>query len=130
MTGSYTTAHTRPEIERQLRHRRVPRTDNREALIELGFTPAYPQLALHAYYGALWTRAVDSPQESGPRSRSQPKTLVVERAFHVRARRPAPRFRLRHAGELRAAMLPSRAYFPLSARRFAGVPRKETKDYS
>ena len=112
------TVHTRPEIERQLRQRLVPRTDNREALIELGFSPAYPHLARDRYYGAIWTRAIDTDRDSTAPSRSNAKTLVVERAFHVSAKRRARRVRWRRAALCAALATRSRTYSPLSARRF------------
>ncbi len=115
------TIHTRAEIERQLRLRLVPCTDNRDALIELGFTPAYPQLARDAYYGALWMRAIDAHKDSTAERRSDAKTLVIERAFQVGANRPARRLRLRRAVLCAAVKLRSRAYSPLSARRFLGI---------
>jgi hypothetical protein len=115
------TIHTRAEIERQLRLRLVPRTDNRDALIELGFTPAYPHLARDVYYGALWMRAIDAHKDSAAGRRSDAKTLVIERAFHVGADRLARRIRLRCAVPCAAVTLRSRDYSPLSARRVLRV---------
>jgi hypothetical protein len=119
------TVHTRPEIERQLRQRIVPCTDNREALVELGFMPAYPQLAHDVYYGALWTRTVGAHNDPAAPPRSNAKMLVVERAFHVDAERRARRIRLRRAGRCAAVTTRSRAYFPLRARRLVGVVIRE-----
>jgi hypothetical protein len=118
------TVHTRAEIERQLRHRVVPRTDNRNALLELGFTPAYPHLAHDAYYGALWMRAIDAHADSSAGRRLDARTLVIERAFHVGVNRRARRIRLRRVGPCAAVTKRGRAYRPLRARRFLGVVRK------
>jgi hypothetical protein len=115
------TVHTRPEIERLLRQRLVPRTDNREALIELGFSPAYPHLARDRYYGAIWTRAIDTSRDSTAPSRANAKTLVVERAFHVSAKRRSRRVRWRRAALCGALATRSRTYSPLSARRFVRI---------
>lgn len=52
--------HDREEIERRLRLRLIPETDRRDALIELGFTRVYPQLAQGPYYRAMWTRAIEA----------------------------------------------------------------------
>jgi hypothetical protein len=115
------TVHTRSEIERQLRLRLVPCTDNRGALVELGFTPAYPHLARDVYYGALWTRTIDAHKDPIAGRRSNAKALVVERAFHVGTERRARRIRLRRAGPCAAVTMRKRAYSPLRARRFGGV---------
>jgi len=119
------TVHTRPEIERQLRQRIVPRTDNREALVELGFMPAYPHLLHDVYYGALWTRAVEAHNDPAAPPHSNSKMLVVERAFHVAPQRRARRIQLRRAGRCAAVTARSRAYFPLPARRLVGVVVRE-----
>ena len=118
-----TIAHTRFDIERLLRLRLTPRTDNRKALIELGFTPAYPHLATDAYYGGLWTRAIDAHDGSRTSRGAHTRTLVVERAFHVSAKRRPRRLVLRSAKCCAAVRTPSRTYTPLRARRFAGAAR-------
>jgi hypothetical protein len=115
------TVHTRLEIERQLRQRKVPCTQNREALVELGFMPAYPHLLHDVYYGALWTRVVDAHNDPAAPPRPNAKMLVVERAVHIGAEHRAHRIRLRRAGRCSAVTTRRRAYFPLRARRVVGV---------
>lgn len=122
MSDSKSTVHTRAEIERQLRMRQTPRTDNRNALLDLGFTPAYPHLARDMYYGAIWTRAIDAHDGSIARRGSHTRTLVMERAFHVRAERTR-RMRLRRAGSCAAITRDRRRYCPLGAGEFTGVLR-------
>jgi hypothetical protein len=128
MSASKTTVHTRPEIERQLRLRQTPRTDNRNALIELGFTPAYPHLARDVYYGAIWTRAMDAHDGAVAGRGAHSRALVMERAFHVRTERRARRMRLRRAGHCAAVARRSRTYSPLRASRFTSVRRVRTAD--
>ena len=70
--------HTREEIERfALRLPCVP-TDNRDALIALGFQRMYPQVP-SGYESHLWTRSVDANTIAG--SSSQARKLVIQRAF-------------------------------------------------
>jgi hypothetical protein len=74
-----TLCHNREEIERAaLRLPCVP-TDNRDALIALGFERMYPQVAA-GYESHLWVRSVDSGCNNGANSSGR-KKLVVQRAF-------------------------------------------------
>ena len=57
------TAHTAEDIARRLRLGVVPETDNRDALLELGFRRAYPQVK-DDYHSRLWSRAVPSDRPS------------------------------------------------------------------
>ncbi len=117
--------HTRLEIERALRERMVPCTDNREALVELGFMPAYPHLAHDVYYGSLWTRAVDANNDPAAPPRPNAKMLVMERAVHIAAKRRTHRIRLRRAGRCLAVTTRNRAYCPLPACRLVGLVVRE-----
>ena len=69
--------HSKDEIEHAaLRLHCVP-TDNRDALISLGFEPMYPQIASR-YDSHLWARVVES---NGSAGRSKGRKLVVQRAY-------------------------------------------------
>jgi hypothetical protein len=71
-----TLCHTREEIERlAIRLPCVP-TDNRDALLELGFERMYPQAA-SGYESRMWVRSVDSGYIGSATGRK----LVVQRAF-------------------------------------------------
>jgi hypothetical protein len=73
-----TLCHTEEEIERAaLRLPCVP-TNNREALIALGFERMYPQ-AVSAYESRLWVRTVSSPCNSGSARNGQKR--IIARAF-------------------------------------------------
>ncbi len=69
------TVHSIEAIEALLRRGDVPKTDNRAALVALGFVRSVP-LADSAYEESLWERTVDHPV----RSASGHKLLVRERA--------------------------------------------------
>lgn len=69
--------HSKDEIEHAaLRLHCVP-TDNRDALISLGFEPMYPQIA-SGYDSHLWGRVVDTESSAGI---SNHRKLVVQRAY-------------------------------------------------
>ncbi len=82
MPNSQRTSHTRAEIERELRLCFVPQTDNRDALIDLGFTPAYPALET-ASDGVLWTRVIEACLDSQAVRRSDRRMLAIQRAVFV-----------------------------------------------
>jgi hypothetical protein len=63
-------------IQHTLRRGLTPVTENREALLQLGFARAYPQIA-HGYEACLWERAVEHPHRALDGSRR----LVRERAI-------------------------------------------------
>ncbi|MGA2394861.1 MAG: hypothetical protein ABSH03_16090 [Candidatus Lustribacter sp.] len=91
-----TLCHTREEIERlALRLPCVP-TDNREALVALGFERLYPQ-AVSGYDSHLWTRSVDSGHNAGASGNA--RKLIVQRAFLDGS---SPRRRAATAGSLEA----------------------------
>jgi hypothetical protein len=70
-------AHSAERISAMLRRGLAPLTDNREALLELGFARAYPQVT-KGYDATIWERSVDRPvRQDGLRS------LARERAFLV-----------------------------------------------
>jgi hypothetical protein len=69
--------HSREEIERALVRLHCVPTDNREALLALGFEPMYPQVK-KGYESHLWMRSIDSGRGS---SLSNIRKLVVQRAF-------------------------------------------------
>ncbi len=66
--------HTREEIERLAFRLPCVPTDNRDALIALGFERMYPHAA-SGYDSHLWMRSVDSGYNAGARR------LIVQRAF-------------------------------------------------
>ena len=69
-----TFCHTREEIERLAFRLPCVPTDNRDALIALGFERMYPQAA-SGYDSRLWMRSVASGCTTGARK------LIVQRAF-------------------------------------------------
>jgi hypothetical protein len=69
-----TLCHTREEIERLAFRLPCVPTDNRDALVALGFERMYPQAA-SGYDSHLWMRSVDSGSRTGGRR------LIVQRAF-------------------------------------------------
>jgi hypothetical protein len=69
--------HTREEIERLAFRLPCVPTDNRDALIELGFERMYPQTA-SGYESHLWVRSVDSGK---PGSMCNGRKLILQRAF-------------------------------------------------
>jgi hypothetical protein len=90
--------HTTADIERELRFGRTPQTDNRSALIALGFEPAMP----HLRDDSTWIRPVEkTPVDfSGRRTRAVRRVLALERAVFValaektpHSRRSAPYYR-------------------------------------
>jgi hypothetical protein len=68
--------HTREEIERVAMRLPCVPTDNRDALIELGFERMYPETA-SGYESRLWTRSVDSGYVGSGSGRK----LIIQRAF-------------------------------------------------
>ncbi|HYZ15748.1 MAG TPA: hypothetical protein VE591_05075 [Candidatus Acidoferrum sp.] len=90
--------HTCNDIRELLRRGLTPITDNPEALIELGFTRAFPEHE-RDFESTIWERRVDV----GQRTQDGVKQLVRERAFlytHDAVRRRARRPRvLRPAAE-------------------------------
>lgn len=69
--------HSREEIERALLRLHCVPTDNRDALLALGFERMYPQAA-SGYESHLWVRSVDSGYAS---SLCGGRKLVMQRAF-------------------------------------------------
>jgi hypothetical protein len=67
--------HTQEEIERLAFRLSCVPTDNRDALVALGFQRMYPQAA-SGYDSHLWMRSVDSGY-----SGSIGRRLIVQRAF-------------------------------------------------
>jgi hypothetical protein len=68
--------HSADEIMAMLRRGLAPMTDNRDALLGLGFERSYPHVAA-GYYAKIWERAVESPYPSSTGARM----LIRERAF-------------------------------------------------
>jgi len=68
--------HSIADIENMLRRGLTPITDNRTALLELGFRRAYPQI-VRGYDATIWERAVDAAS----RARDGQRMLVRQRAF-------------------------------------------------
>jgi hypothetical protein len=70
-------AHTLPAIETMLRMGLTPITDNADALAQLGFERAYPQI--HAGYDStIWERSIDvgRPNRDGLRSLARERALL------------------------------------------------------
>ena len=66
--------HTKAAITDVLRRGMSPFTDNEDALVELGFTRAYPQVRA-GHDAMIWERTIDYPSGSGMRM------LARQRAF-------------------------------------------------
>jgi hypothetical protein len=71
-----TTVHSIEAIEALLRRGVTPKTDNRDALIELGFVRSSPAAAA-GYDESLWERSVDHKNAAA----GGPRVLVRERAI-------------------------------------------------
>jgi hypothetical protein len=69
--------HSREQIETALVRLHCVPTDNRQALLALGFQPIYPQVT-KGYTSRLWGRSIDSGYGS---SLSNGRKLVIRRAF-------------------------------------------------
>lgn len=76
------TVHSLEAIENLLRRGLTPITTNREALQELGFSRAYPQVA-SGYDATIWERAIDH----GRRASDGARMLVRQRAILARESR-------------------------------------------
>ena len=68
--------HSTADIENLLHRGLTPITDNRTALLELGFQRAYPQI-VRGYDATIWERAVDA----ATRARDGQRMLVRQRAL-------------------------------------------------
>lgn len=68
--------HSTADIENLLHRGLTPITDNRAALLELGFQRAYPQI-VRGYDATIWERAVDA----ATRARDGQRMLVRQRAL-------------------------------------------------
>jgi hypothetical protein len=68
--------HTTEAIQTLLRHGLTPVTDNRSALLELGFERSYPQIE-RGYEATLWERSI----ELAVRSRDGYKRFARQRAI-------------------------------------------------
>jgi hypothetical protein len=73
-----TLCHTQEEIERLAFRLPCVPTDNRDALIALGFERMYPQVA-SGYDSHLWVRSIDSGYNAG--AGMGYRKLIVQRAF-------------------------------------------------
>lgn len=73
-----TLCHTQEEIERLAFRLPCVPTDNRDALVALGFERMYPQAA-SGYDSHLWMRSVDSGYNGGASGNA--RKLIVQRAF-------------------------------------------------
>jgi hypothetical protein len=76
--------HLAEELPALLRRGLSPITDNREALLSLGFERAYPQIRA-GYESTVWERSVDHGRTSAGDRR-----LTRERAYLVEERRAGP----------------------------------------
>lgn len=68
--------HSTADIENLLHRGLTPVTDNRAALLDLGFQRAYPQI-VRGYDATIWERAIDATS----RSRDGSRMLVRQRAL-------------------------------------------------
>ncbi|HMD02102.1 MAG TPA: hypothetical protein VKG44_03955 [Candidatus Baltobacteraceae bacterium] len=70
-------AHSAEAIEALLRRGLSPVTDNRDALLVLGFWRAYPQIRV-GYDSTVWERSIDLPRRPDGQ-----RALARERAYLV-----------------------------------------------
>jgi hypothetical protein len=84
--------HTTEAIESLLRRGLTPITDNRDALLELGFERAYPQVA-RGYEAALWERSI----EFGRSSPNGYRVRACERAILDRSSKALKRISAAHS---------------------------------
>jgi hypothetical protein len=70
--------HSREAIERALTRLHCVPTDNRDALLALGFERMYPQVGT-GYYSHLWVRSIDAGDHIRPASGR--RQMVVQRAY-------------------------------------------------
>jgi hypothetical protein len=73
--------HTSEAIQTLLRRGLTPVTDNRNALLELGFERAYPQIE-RGYEATLWERSIELDQRSrqGYRIRARERAILEQNA--------------------------------------------------
>ncbi len=71
-------AHSAVAITNLLRHGTTPVTDNRDALLELGFERAYPQIA-KGFDATIWERSVELPGRSSDGLRRLARERVILR---------------------------------------------------
>jgi hypothetical protein len=74
-------AHTASQIQNMLRIGLAPITDNADALVNLGFQRAYPQIP-KGYDSTIWERSIDIDR----RSREGQRQMVRQRAYLVTPR--------------------------------------------
>jgi hypothetical protein len=74
-----------PELVALLRRGLSPLTDNRDALLALGFERAYPQVR-KGYESTIWERSIERDRRPDGR-----RALARERAYLIDANRPLPR---------------------------------------
>jgi len=72
-----TVVHRSEELEALLRRGLSPLTDNRDALLSLGFERAYPQVP-KGYESTIWERSIQHGQ-----NRAGHRVLARERAYLV-----------------------------------------------
>jgi hypothetical protein len=73
--------HTASQIQNMLRIGLAPITDNADALVNLGFQRAYPQIP-KGYDSTIWERSIDIDR----RSREGQRQMVRQRAYLVTPR--------------------------------------------
>jgi hypothetical protein len=75
-------AHSLDAIQHTLRRGLTPVTENREALLQLGFSRAYPQIA-HGYEASLWERAVEHRHRAvdGSRRLARERAILAMQTF-------------------------------------------------
>ena len=73
--------HTASQIQNMLRIGLAPITDNADALVNLGFQRAYPQVP-KGYDSTIWERSIDIDR----RSREGQRQMVRQRAYLVTPR--------------------------------------------
>lgn len=70
-----TVVHTKTAITDALRRGLSPFTDNEDALIELGFIRAYPQVRA-GYDAMIWERTIDYSSANGMRKLARQRAIL------------------------------------------------------
>ena len=77
--ATHALVHTLEQIEDLLRRGLAPLTDNRAALIALGFERAYPQVA-RGYDSTIWERDITLPGHvAGRRMLARQRAYILDR---------------------------------------------------
>ncbi len=80
--------HSAAGIEDLLRRGLTPITDNKEALLGLGFERAYPRIR-SGYESTIWERSIDRPKHESRRFMARERAFLEPAEERPAARQPA-----------------------------------------